>query len=512
MAALYNHPLGLLNPAAPVEAKPEGLYKDSPVITDEMRAQGRAAVEEYNTQNPGPLSAWANKRAERQSQDERYAPIPEEPVDYTQEGVLFAQEGQPAEGEEVPSADPVVDPATSLAISTKNRGITGGGLGDRSAPQVPGAPETPQQAAFQAQELESKRIAFDQNKIPKWHESNAFGMGLISFGLNMMSGNNAAESFNAAGKVFEDGYSKEKREAWADELRSQGYDDNEIMRWIDTGDNKDLTDPNEKKMKNMEYQRAQYGLEEARYNTNEGRTAKANQQKFENEMAVTKYKADQDYRNASLDLQERGFALKVAEQERKAKGEATPKMTARDYGQLAQTVMPTVKVANQRIAFSDAAKRDLDDIKRYIKEGNTAGIQGSYKSFQYNMARAAKGGGATLTSKDVEEATALTSSVDNVLNLGSLKATGKPTPTWVDTMEKSVVNDITNQTNGVRSIAEQTYNTYAPVFGHEEAERAVGRIFGGGSMGALKFDPRTGSLISDDRVDRVGPGTVTIKR
>lgn len=510
MAALYNHPLGLLNPAAPTQAQPEGLYKDSPVITDEMRAQGKAAVEDYNREHPTPFSAWANRRAEEQSQDPRYAPIPEEPVDYTQEGILFSQEGQPAEGEEVPSADPVVDPATSLAISTKNRGITGGGLGDRALPKVPGQPETPEQAAFQAQELESKRIAFDQNKIPKWHESNAFGMGLISFGLNMMSGNSAAESFNAAGKVFETGFSKEKREAWADELRSQGYDDNEILKWVETGDNKELTDPQEKIMKNMEYQRAQYQLEDARYNTNEGRQAKSDQQRFDNEMQVAKMEEDRAYRNATLANDSARLNLQLREHERKLKTDAEPKMTSRDYSQLASTVMPTVKVANQRIAFSDAAKRDLDDIQRYIKEGNTAGVQGSYKSFQYNMARAVKGGGATLTEKDVEGASALTSKFDDTKNYLSLKTTGAPTQFWVDSMRKSVTNDITNQTNGVRQIAEEVYNTYEPIFGAEEAQRIVGRIMAGGSLGKLDF--KNNSLVSDDRTDRVGPNTVKIQR
>ena len=128
------------------------------------------------------------------------------------------------------------------------------------------------------------------------------------------------------------------------------------------------------------------------------------------------------------------------------------------------------------------------------------------------MARAVKGGGATLTEKDVAGASALTNAWDDTANIVSLKATGAPTQMWLDTMRKSVTNDMTNQTNGVRMIAEQVYNTYAPVFGHEKAQNAVRRIVAGGAVGNLVFDPQTGSLVTDDRVDRVGPGTVKIKR
>lgn len=501
--ALFGIPTGAMNPEAHVAPQATG-------PTPEQVAARKAAMEEYETQHPTVLSAWARSQAKSNAKDPRYAPIPEPEVDYSQDGVLFSQEGKPAEGEEIPSADPVTDPATSLAISTRNRAITGGGLGERTMPTVPGQPQTPQEAGFKAQELESKRIAFDQNKIPKWYDSNAFSMGLISFGLNMLSGNNAADSFNAAGQVFEKGFGREKREAWAEELRAQGYDDHEIMTWIQTGDNKALTDPQERQMKNMQYQQAQYALENSRYDVNEGRQAKAGQQKFENELAIAKMQEERDYRNQTLANDAARLSIQLKEHQRKLADDGKTKMTARDYGQLASTVMPTIKVANQRIAFSDAAKRDLDDIKRYIKEGNTAGVQGSYKSFQYNMARAVKGGGATLTEKDVEGASALTSMMDENLNKASLKLSGAPTQFWIDSMEKSVTNDITNQTNGVRQIAEEVYNTYEPVFGAEEAQRIVSRIMAGGSLGKLNF--QNNSLVSDDRSDRVGPGTVKIQR
>lgn len=510
--ALYGIPTGAMNPDAHKAPQATGLYSDSPPITPEQREQGQAALAHYNEQNKGPLGPWANTRARENQQDPRYAPIPEEEIDYAMEGKLFEQEGQAATTQEQETPDMRTDPANALASTTYNRSINGIGMGQRTAPEVPGVPKSPQEAGFVAKELESKRIAFDQNKIPKWYESNAFSMGLISFGLNMMSGNDAATSFNAAGKVFEQGYGREKREAWAQELRDQGYDDNEILKWIETGDNKELTDPNEKIMKNMEYQRAQYQLEDARYNVNEGRQAKAEQQAFDNQMKVAEFDANQAYRESQLQLQKIGMDLKVRELERKEKGLANPKMTARDYSQLAQSVLKTTNVANQRITFSDAAMRDLKDIQRYMKEGNSAGIQGSYKSFQYNMARAVKGGGATLTEKDVAGASELTSTMDNLANIASLKTTGKPTQFWVDSMLKSVTNDITNQTNGVREVVEQAYKTYEPVFGHEEAQRAISRIVGGSSVGRLQFDPNTGKLISDDRVDRVGPGTVTIKR
>ena len=409
--------------------------------------------------------------------------------------------------DEPPVVDPQQDPAGALAGATLKASYAGGGY---TPMKVEPAPPMKMQAD-KAMDQEGKQVMFDMNKIPAWHESNAFSTGLLSFGLNLLSGNDLATSFNQAAGAFDKSFGKEKRQAWAQDLVEQGYDAHEIQSWIETGDHKALSDPMQKKMQQQQYKLGQMQLQRAMYeNSPEYLEWQSRRQAQKDQLELTKFEADQQYRAASLNLQAMGN--KIREQAALAKQAGANDLTSRDYSQLASTVMPTIKVANQRINYSDAAMRDLADIEKYKKEGNDAGVQGSYKSFQYNMARAVKGGGATLTEKDVAGASALTNAWDDTANILSLKTTGAPTQMWLDTMRKSVTNDMTNQTNGVRMIAEQVYNTYAPVFGHEKAQNVVRRIVAGGAVGNLVFDPRTGSLVSDDRVDRVGPGTVKIQR
>ncbi|MFW3388612.1 UNVERIFIED_CONTAM: hypothetical protein RF648_21760, partial [Kocuria sp. CPCC 205274] len=97
---------------------------------------------------------------------------------------------------------------------------------------------------------------FDQNKIPEWYQSKSFGYGLITFGLNLLSGNDLAQSFALAGNAFTGAYGTEKRSIWAQDLHKQGYNPAEVEQWVQTGDAKVLTDPVQK-----EFQRAQQTLQ-----------------------------------------------------------------------------------------------------------------------------------------------------------------------------------------------------------------------------------------------------------
>lgn len=406
-----------------------------------------------------------------------------------------------------PLPDTFDDPGRALSTSTANRAVTGTGMGHYVARR----PESQRVVMDRAMEEEGKQVLFDQNKVPVWYESDAFSSSLISFGLNLLAGNDIATAFNQAGGVFDKSYSKEKRQAWAQDLVDQGYDAHEIQAWIETGDQKALTNPMEKKMRMQQYRLGQINLEKAMFeNSEEELQRKRNREDLADDLKVLEFNANQDYRRQTLANQQAGLKIKELAANAKAAGQGD--LTARDYSQLANTVMPTIKVANQRINFSDAALRDMRDIRRYKKEGNAAGVQGSMASFQYNYARAMKGGTGMITEKDKESSTKLDSKIDNIFNVISRATTGMPTDTALDMLETSIVNDIQNQTDGVRQIAEQVYNTYAPEFGHEVATRAVRRIMAGGSMGNLGFDPGTGSLVTDDRVDRIGPGTVKIQR
>lgn len=161
--------------------------------------------------------------------------------------------------EEQQEADESVnDPGSKLARSTSQ--YRREGLSPRKMPTM-----DPKLQAQLASEEQGKQVMFDQNKIPKWDESQAFGQGLLSFGLNLLAGNDIATAFNQAGSHFQSAYGREKRELWAQDLVSQGFDAHEIQAWIETGDQKALSDPMEKKARMQQYRLGQANLQKAMF-------------------------------------------------------------------------------------------------------------------------------------------------------------------------------------------------------------------------------------------------------
>lgn len=160
-----------------------------------------------------------------------------------------------------PPVDPLENPAGALGASTAVRAYTGGGIGAVR----PMPPPKPGMVAKEAQDQQGKQVMFDMNKIPKWQDSKAINQGLLSFGLNLLSGNDWATSFNQAGAHFDKAYGREKREIWAQDLMEQGYDAHEIQSWLETGDHKALSDPMQKKMQQQQYALGQQQLSNALY-------------------------------------------------------------------------------------------------------------------------------------------------------------------------------------------------------------------------------------------------------
>ena len=154
----------------------------------------------------------------------------------------------------------------------------------------------------------------DQNKIPNWHESDSFNYALINFGLNLLSGNDLANSFSNASTTFIDMFGREKRGIWAEDLRKQGYDETEIQRYIETGDNKVLTNPFEKKARMMDYNLKAAQLDQALYeNDPKTRQYKINRQNWEDRIKLTEI---QDRREqAAADLALRREEIKMRRQE-----------------------------------------------------------------------------------------------------------------------------------------------------------------------------------------------------
>lgn len=236
---------------------------------------------------------------------------------------------QPELGADSPMApapvDPITDPGTALGSSTAVRAYTGGGTG--SVRPMP--PPKPGDLAKQAQDQQGKQVMFDMNKIPAWQDSNAINQGLLSFGLNLLSGNDWATSFNQAGAHFEKAYGREKREIWAQDLVEQGYDAHEIQAWIESGDQKALSDPMQKKMQQQQYALGQQQLSNALYEgSDEMRQWKADREYQKDlqsarglELQEMSTMANIENQRQSLSLREREFDLKKKVAAAKASGE-----------------------------------------------------------------------------------------------------------------------------------------------------------------------------------------------
>lgn len=203
------------------------------------------------------------------------------------------------------------------------------GTGDPITGTTEAPPEMPvtQQFAKQLEEWGSQ-VSFDQSKIPVWHESDSFNYALINFGLNLLSGNDLASSFALAGKTFGDMYGKEKRELWAEDLRKQGYNEQEIQQWIQTGNSKDLTDPMERKAKLQQFNLAQAQLDQALYESSpEMREYARKRQAYEDKIAAEDRGFDKRMQLEGLALEKARFGLSREELELR-KGEAAAKRAA----------------------------------------------------------------------------------------------------------------------------------------------------------------------------------------
>lgn len=203
--------------------------------------------------------------------------------------------------------DPQQDPAGAIkAVSINRAAGVGNGVGLTPPPQAPKMPEVAKRAA----EQEGKQVLFDMNKIPKPMESMAFNQGLLSFGLNLLSGNDWADSFNAAGSHFDQAYGREKREAWRQDLLNQGYDAHEIEAYVQSGDSKALSDPMEKKMKMQQYALGQAQLSKAEYESSpEFMQYQQDRQNWQDQVQMKQIENQQTFQNENLKIAQAQLAL-----------------------------------------------------------------------------------------------------------------------------------------------------------------------------------------------------------
>lgn len=285
MASEYNGPIGANNEGgfwsglAGLPGQLMGVHRNE-VLAEKARKEGV---------DPRAVEPEIDGRTYAEGSPSAEAPMPE--GDF--QGVLMP--------------DPQQDPAGAIKALAVNRGAgVGNGVGLTPPPQAPKMKQVTQQV----QDMEGKQVLFDQNKIPKPMESNAFNMGLMSFGLNLLSGNDWATSFNQAGAHFDQAYGREKRELWAQDLRAQGFDDHEIQRYIETGDNKALSDPMEKKMKQQQFALGQAQLAKAQYeSSDEYLEYQQGRQNWQDQMQMKQMENQQMFQNESLKISQAQLGL-----------------------------------------------------------------------------------------------------------------------------------------------------------------------------------------------------------
>ncbi|WKV17074.1 hypothetical protein [Salmonella phage PKM.Hi.22.6] len=216
--------------------------------------------------------------------------------------------------QDVPNA--AQDPAGNLAARNANKAAGVGGQTGEINFNKDGEVPSPQQAQNMQLDQLGKKTAFNMDDMPEWYESNSFNYGLISFGLNLLSGNDLATSFGAAGEAFSSMYGQERRQMWAQDLISQGYSPTEVEEYVRTGKSDVLTDPMEKQAKQIQMATGLANLEAIQYeNSDEERQYKKDQDKFERDIKIQQLNDSRAARAESAALRREQMAINQEERE-----------------------------------------------------------------------------------------------------------------------------------------------------------------------------------------------------
>lgn len=216
--------------------------------------------------------------------------------------------------QDVPNA--AQDPAGNLAARNANKAAGVGGTSGEINFNKEGEVPSPQQAQNMQLDQLGKKTAFNMDDMPEWYESNSFNYGLISFGLNLLSGNDLATSFGAAGEAFSSMYGQERRQMWAQDLINQGYSPTEVEEYIRTGKSEVLTDPMEKQAKQIQMATGLANLDKLQYeNSDEERQYKKDQDQFERDIKIQQLNDSRAARAESAALRREQMAINQEERE-----------------------------------------------------------------------------------------------------------------------------------------------------------------------------------------------------
>ncbi|MCS5736909.1 hypothetical protein, partial [Herbiconiux daphne] len=170
----------------------------------------------------------------------------------------------------VPTPITTDNPAQSLAARNQNiQAGVGHPITGANQPDVPKPLTDNQQKNVTLHEAGQETFK-SMNTIGDWFQSKSFLMGMMQTGMSLLDGKGYAESFAAGSNYFDKHYGMEQRQAWADDLLQKGYDRQEIQQYIETGDAKTLTSPEQGAMQQLQqqnqFQQQQLGIQVGQQN------------------------------------------------------------------------------------------------------------------------------------------------------------------------------------------------------------------------------------------------------
>lgn len=368
------------------------------------------------------------------------------------------------------------DPVGHLSALNENKSKGVGGFsGNVNTP----LPSPPTQSQVQDMDLnaQGKQAAFDQNKIPAWYKSNSFNMGLISFGLNLLSGNDLATSFSAAGEAFNQMYGEERRSYWAEDLAKQGYDPVEIEEWKRTGDSKVLTSPQEKQMKMIQQRLQMQQLDNALYEGSpEMRQYQLGREQRKDALSEAQIRNSIANSNAQLGLSRERLNFEKAKyaQKQAAAGEdpewGITNPEARMVLQQGKKFTDDSNLKRSRMAVAQEAAQKA---KQLLELGDTAGAAAAYDQYEESYGKAMQGGLGKIDRHDASDIAGPRTWWGQASNAVVRGVRGAPTSGEIERAIASSNRGINTEHQVVVDNLQSMYENLIPKIGADRARAAV---------------------------------------
>lgn len=394
------------------------------------------------------------------------------------------------------------DPAGHLAAINSNKAKGVGSFTGVANTPLP-TPPTQKQTADMQLNQQGKEAAFDQNKIPAWYKSESFSMGLISFGLNLLSGNDLAKSFAAAGQAFGDMYGAERRSYWVEDLAKQGYSPVEIDEWRRTGNSKVLTSPQEKQMKLVQQQLQMQQLDNALYENSpemrqynlgrEGRKDALQEAQIRNSMANS---------NAQLGLSQQRFNLELEKEQRKQAAQLSDPEFGLDPKTLriAQTqIMPYMRDSQIKASRIDQSASTAQDALAAFDKGDpklaTQLLQGAKEAYTKGF----KGGTGGINPEEIDYHSGNPNMFGRYYEKANQALTGSVSRDEIVRQLRSSVAASEAEHKSMGQYLKSQYHSLAASVGPEKAQAVINMTGSGAGIGQVVSQPANQNTVKITR-------------